>query len=156
MNIPMTVETSPCKKSIFVRGSWPRKLEKVRIGVDRMASDIVAALAKEGHLPYQKLQVVTSVNLVADEAVLWNRGMFKGKGSSLFSMTFITEIVYGIGLDHALDIRCPHGVVAARAPDLPLSNRMMRLLIRLGSDVSMAIKTKVGLSELQKILSRYR
>jgi hypothetical protein len=94
MNIAMAVETSPCKKSIFARGSWPCKLVKVRIGVDRMASDIVTALAKEGHLPYQKLQVVTPVNLVADEAVLRNRRMLESKGASFFGMTFITEVVY--------------------------------------------------------------
>jgi hypothetical protein len=58
-----------------------------------MASDIVAALAKEGHLPYQKLQVVTPVNLVADEAVLRNRGCSKAKGLS-FGMAFVTEVVY--------------------------------------------------------------
>jgi hypothetical protein len=94
MNIAMAVETSPCKKSIFVRGSWPRKLVKVRIGIDRMASDIVTALAKEGYFPNQKFEVMTSVNLVADEAVLRNRRMLESKGASLFGMAFVTEVVY--------------------------------------------------------------
>ena len=65
MNISMTVETSACKKSIFVGRSRPGKRMKIRIGIDWMASNIVAALAKEGHLSDQKLQMVTPMNLVA-------------------------------------------------------------------------------------------
>jgi hypothetical protein len=155
MNISMAVKTSACEKSIFVGYSRSRKLVKVRIGVDGMASNVVAALAEEGYLSNQKLQMVTPMNLVAEEAVLRDRRMFEGKGPSFFGMAFVAEIVYGIRLYHGLDIRCPHGVVAARTFDLALFDRMMRLLIGLGSDVSMAAKTEVGLAKLQKILSRH-
>jgi len=47
MNIAMAVETSRAKNLFLLEVAGPQIVE-VRIGVDRMASDIVAALAKEG------------------------------------------------------------------------------------------------------------
>jgi hypothetical protein len=59
-----------------------------------MAFHVMAALAEERHLSYQKPAMVTSMDFVAVQAVLWNRHMLKCKGSSLLGMAFITKTVY--------------------------------------------------------------
>ena len=88
---------------------------EIGIGPARMACRIMATLAKERHPSGQKPAMITSMNFVAVQAVLWNRHMLKCKGPSLFGMAFITELVYRIGLDHRLDIKGAHRVVATRA-----------------------------------------
>jgi len=98
----------------------------------------MAALAQERYLSRQKPRMVASMDLMANQAILLNRGMLEGKGTSLFRMAFITKLVYGVGLDHCLAIiRGTHGIVAARTGDLSLSDRMMRLFIGLSPDVLM-------------------
>ena len=66
MNISMAVQTPACKESVFTRRRRTTKRMKVRIWVDWMASNIVAALAKEGHLSNEKPAMVTPVDFVAD------------------------------------------------------------------------------------------
>jgi hypothetical protein len=72
----------------------------------------MTTLAKERHPPGQKPAMITSMNFVAVQAVLWNRHMLKCKGSSLFGMAFITELVYRISLDHRFDVKSTHRVMA--------------------------------------------
>jgi hypothetical protein len=55
---------------------------------------VMAALAKKRHLSNQELGMVTSMNLVAVQAVLRNRGMFIGIRSPLFCMALITKIIH--------------------------------------------------------------
>jgi hypothetical protein len=54
----------------------------------------MTALAKEWHPSDQKLGMITPMNLVTIYAVLRNRGMLKGVGSSLFGMAFVTKFVH--------------------------------------------------------------
>jgi hypothetical protein len=127
---------------------------KVRIWVDWMASNIVAALAKEGHLSNQELQMVTPMNLVTEEAVLWNRRVLKGKGPSLFGMALVTEIVYRISPQHCFHIRCTHRIMAVRAFYSAFSDRMMGLFIGLSPDSLVASEAEVRLSDFQHTLPR--
>jgi hypothetical protein len=98
----------------------------------------MAALAKERYPSGQKPRMVTPMDVMADHAILLNRGVLECIGTPLFRMAFITKFVYGIGFDHCLAIiRRTHSIVAARTGDLSLFDRMMRLFIGLRHDVLM-------------------
>jgi hypothetical protein len=127
---------------------------KVRIWVDWMASNIVAALAKEGHLSNQELQMVTPMNLVTEKAVLWNRRVLKGKGPSLFGMALVTEIVYRISPQHCFHIRCTHRIMAVRAFYSAFSDWMVGLFIGLSPYSLVASEAEVRLSDFQHTLPR--
>ena len=113
----------------------------------------MAILAKERHLPDQKPAVVAPMNLVAVVAILRNRGMLECIRTPLFGMAFVAKFVDRIGLDHRLDIRRAHRVVAARTFDLALSNWMMRLFIGLSPDVPVTSETEVGLVSFEETLA---
>ena len=109
---------------------------EIGIGSGRMATRIMAALTQERYPSRQKPRMVTAVDVVADQAILSNRGVFECIGTPLFRMAFITKLVYGIGLDHCLAvIRGTHSIMAVRTGDLSLFDRMVRLLIGLQHDV---------------------
>jgi hypothetical protein len=94
MNISVTVQTPASEKSVFARGRRSSKRVKIGIRLGRMSRRIMTALTKEWHPSNQKLSMMTSMNLVAIYAVLRNRGMLKGVGSSLFCMAFVTKLVH--------------------------------------------------------------
>ena len=78
-------------------------------------------------------------------------------GAPLFGMASVTEIIYRIGLDHRLDIKRAHRVVATGTFErLPankfLFDRMMRLFVEFGSYIPVATETEVRLLGLQVIL----
>jgi hypothetical protein len=80
--------------------------------------------------------MVAPMDVVADQAILRDRGMLECIRTPLFRMAFITKFVYRIGFDHCLAIiRRAHSIVAARTGDLSLFDRMMRLFIGLRPDV---------------------
>jgi hypothetical protein len=54
----------------------------------------MAALTKERHLSGQKPRMIASMNFMTVQTVLWYRRMFKGIRTSLFGVTFVTEIIY--------------------------------------------------------------
>jgi hypothetical protein len=121
-----------------------------------MTSVVMAILAKEGHPPDQKPAMIAPMNLVAVVAILRNRGMLECIRTPLFGMAFVAKFVDRIGLDHRLDIRRAHRVVAARTFDLALSNRMMRLFIGLSPDVPVTSETEVRLLSFEEILALHR
>ena len=98
----------------------------------------MTTLAQKRHPSRQKPRMVASMDVMADQAILLNRGMLECIRTPLFRMAFITKLVNGIGLDHRLAvIRGTHGIVAARTGDLSLFDRVMRLFICLQHDVLM-------------------
>jgi hypothetical protein len=54
----------------------------------------MAALAKERHFSDQKLGMIASMNLVTIQAILGDRGMLEGIGTSFVGMAFVTKVVY--------------------------------------------------------------
>jgi len=80
--------------------------------------------------------MVASMDVMAVQAILSNRGVLECIGTPLFRMAFVTKFVYRIGLDHCLAIiGRTHSIVAVRTGDLSLFDRMMRLFIGLSPDV---------------------
>ena len=120
----------------------------------------MATLTKERHLSGQKPRMVTSMHLMTIQTVLWYRRMFKGIGTSLFGMAFVTEIIYRIGLEHCFNIKRAHRVVTTRAfkrlpTDKFLFYWMVGLFVELGSYVPVAAKAEVRFWGFQIILSRH-
>ena len=111
----------------------------------------MAALAEKGHLSDQELAMVTAVNFVTAQTVFLDRGMLKGKRSPLFSVAFITEIVDGISLDHSLDVRCAHRVMAVGTFHSALPDWVMGLLIGLRPNSLVAGETEVRFFGFQHI-----
>jgi hypothetical protein len=129
---------------------------EICVWISRMAPVVMATLTKKGYPPDQKPAMVAPVNLVAGKAILRNGGMLEGIRPPLFSMAFVAEFVDRICLDHRLQVRGAHRVVTARALDLALSNRMMRLFVGLSPDIPVASETEVRLFSLEEILALYR
>jgi NADH:ubiquinone oxidoreductase subunit D len=109
-----------------------------------MESHVMAALAKLRCLLIEKVGMVASVDLMADQAVLHHGRMLKHERPSFLCMAFVAEFVYRIGFEHRLDIKCPHGIVAIRTFHLSFVNRMMRLLIDLSPYYFMAGIANIG------------
>jgi NADH:ubiquinone oxidoreductase subunit D len=110
-----------------------------------MESHVMAALAELRCLFVEKVGMVTSVDLMADQAVLYHGRMLKHKRPSLLCMAFVAEFVYRIGFEHLLDAECPHRIMAIRAFYLSFIDRMMRLLIDLSPYSLMAGIANIGL-----------
>ena len=125
MNISMAVQTRTAKEPVFARCRWPGKRVRIGIRLRSMTFHIVTVLTKMGHPPCQKLAMVTSVNFVAAQAILWNRHVLKGKGPSLFSMAFVTEVVNRIGLYHCLDVKGTHRIVATGARERLSTDKLL-------------------------------
>ena len=109
----------------------------------------MAALAKLRCLFVEKVGVVASVDLMADQAVLHYGRMLKHERPSFLCMAFVAEFVYRIGFEHRLDIKCPHRIVAIRTFHLSFIDRMMRLLIDLSPYYFMAGIANIALLGLQ-------
>jgi len=59
-----------------------------------MESHVVATLAKLRCLFVEKVGMVASMDLMADQAVLYHGRMLKHKRSSFLCMAFVAEFVY--------------------------------------------------------------
>jgi hypothetical protein len=88
--------------------------------------------------------VVASVNFVADQAVLGNRGMLECERSSLFGVTLETEVSDGIRFYHSWS-EGPMDFMAITAFYPALFYRVMRLFILLGPDILVTGVTDIGL-----------
>jgi len=55
--------------------------------------DAMAILANQRHLLGQKLRMVASMGLMADQAVLCHRDMLPHEGPSFFCMAFVAELI---------------------------------------------------------------
>ncbi len=134
----------------------------------------MAALTKKGDLPAQKLAMVASMGLVADEAILLYRRMFPHERSSLLGVALVTEFIDGIRPEHltrtrsnpcaeavhGLGHKAAHRIVAARAGKLLVAaklfvNRMARLLVRLSPDVPVAVEAEVRLFGHQQLFNPF-
>ena len=104
------------------------------------------------------------MGLVADEAILLHRRMLPQEWSSLLGVAFVTEFIDGIRPEHltrarsnpcteaahGLGHKAAHRIVAARAGEFLVADKlfidwMTRLLVRLSTDVSMALEAQVRL-----------
>lgn len=132
----------------------------------------VAALTKQRHPPIQQFAVVASMGLVADEAILLHRRMLPQEWSSLLGVAFVTEFIDRIRPEHLTCARsnpcaeavhgvgheAAHRIVAARAGKLLVADklfidRMARLLVRLSTDVPMAVEAEVRLFGHQQLFN---
>jgi hypothetical protein len=113
----------------------------------------VATLAEKRNLSDQELAVVASVDFVAVQAVLGNRGVLECEGSPLFSVTFETKIVYRVSFDQPWS-KGSMGFVAITAFYPALFHRVVRLFILLGPDVFVTGIAEIGLPSLQGLIPR--
>jgi hypothetical protein len=102
----------------------------------------VATLAEKRNFSHQEFGVIASVNFVAVQTVLLNRGMLKGIGPPFFRMTFITEVIDRIGFHHFLAEPSVH-LMATGAFDSSFVDRMVRLFVLLGADIFVAGVTEI-------------
>ena len=112
------------------------------------------------------------MGLVTDEAILLHRRMLPQEWSSLLGVAFVTEFVDGIRPEHlartrsnpcaeaahGLGHKAAHRIVAARAgkflvADKLFVDRMARLLVRLSTDVPMAVEAEVRLFGHQQLFN---
>src|SRR4030042_6993014 len=119
----------------------------------------VAALAELGHSFVKEHRMVAAVDLMTDEAALLNRRMGPDLWPPFFCMALVAELIDCIGLYHFVATKggvcavaghrqgteCPHGVMAVCAFHSALSNRMVRLFVSFGPDISVAVKADIWL-----------
>jgi hypothetical protein len=110
-----------------------------------MERHVMAALAELRRFFVEKVGMVASMDLMANQAVLYHGRMFKRKRSSFLCMAFVAEFIHGISLYHRLDVERSHRIVATRAFQLALSDGMMGLFIGLSSDSLVASEAEVRL-----------
>jgi hypothetical protein len=60
----------------------------------------MTALTKKGHFPIQKLAVVASVGLMADETILFYGRMFPQERPSLLGVAFVAKFIDRIRPEH--------------------------------------------------------
>jgi hypothetical protein len=142
----MAVQAGPCHHAVV--GILSVEGLKLRIGAARMASDLVAALTELGGLSDQQASVVASVNLMAVQTVFFNRRVLEPERPSFFRMALVAELVDSICFDH-LRSEAAMGVMAVRACYPSFPDRVMRLLIRLESDVFVAAEAEFGFTHFQ-------
>jgi hypothetical protein len=149
VNITVAVEAPLREEPVLVRGGISREAVLPGISERGMAkARVVAGLAKLGHLTRQKVVVIASMGLVAGCAVLCNRRMFKGKGTSLLRVAFVTEVRPGIGLYHLRPEAAVDGVTI-RTLDLALFNRVTGLSVYLRPHILVAGEAEGGLGGFQ-------
>lgn len=106
-----------------------------------MPRPIMTLLADVRNLLHQQLVMVASMGAVTSQTVLFHWRVLIHVRASLFSVTFITEIIDRVGLQVLITERSM-GVVTVGAGNLPFLNWMVRLSIRFRPDVLMTRKTE--------------
>lgn len=92
--------------------------------------------------------MITAVDSVTDHAVFLYRRMIPHKGTALVHVALIAKVIYRIGFYHS-GCRRAMRVVAIRARNFSLSDRMVRLLVHLEVGAPVAVKTELGLTGLK-------
>lgn len=137
MNICMAVQTRTRKKFVLPSRRSTREGMKIGVRSARMGSlKAVAVLAEERHLLGQKLAMVASVGLMADQTILHHRDMLPHKGPSFFRVAFVAEFIDGIPSQHLIRAGSSRTGIAGHGLNAESTHRVVAAgtLERLSSD----------------------
>lgn len=144
----MAIQAGTCKHAVLAGCSTSPKCFETGVDGAGVLRRVVAALAEKRRLSVQELPMIAPMGHVACKAILLDRRMFPEEGPALFGVAFETEFIYGIRLDH-LCREAPVLVMALRTFHETLFQRMVGLLVLLGSDVQVTAVAECGLLGLE-------
>jgi hypothetical protein len=135
MNVAVAVQASLGEELILLRCSIAAEAVLQGVGPGGMSeTGVVARLTELRRLVREKVVAIAPVRLMAYRAILRDGWMLKRVRPSLFLMTLVAKIRYGISAEHGL-AKTPVRLVAIRALYLALGNGVVGLSAYLVPDL---------------------